>query len=83
MVDNILLGLQTALSPENVLWCFVGVLAGTVIGLLPGLGSSTGVAVLIQRLRTDRDRAYASFQPALARLDAIGFAGLVQELAES
>ncbi|MGH3317309.1 MAG: tripartite tricarboxylate transporter permease [Nocardioidaceae bacterium] len=47
MVDNILLGLQTALSPENVLWCFVGVLAGTVIGLLPGLGSSTGVAVLI------------------------------------
>jgi len=47
MVDNILLGFQTALSPENVLWCFVGVLAGTVIGLLPGLGSSTGVAVLI------------------------------------
>ena len=47
MIDNILLGLQTALSPENVLWCFVGVLVGTVIGLLPGLGSTTGVAVLL------------------------------------
>jgi putative tricarboxylic transport membrane protein len=47
MLDNLLLGLQTALTPENLLWCFVGVLAGTVIGLLPGLGSSTGVAILI------------------------------------
>jgi putative tricarboxylic transport membrane protein len=47
VIDNILLGLQTALSPENVLWCFVGVLVGTVIGLLPGLGSTTGVAVLL------------------------------------
>ncbi|MGH3355767.1 MAG: tripartite tricarboxylate transporter permease [Nocardioidaceae bacterium] len=47
MIDNVLLGFETALSPENLLWCFVGVLAGTVIGLLPGLGSSTGVAVLI------------------------------------
>src|SRR3954468_7332641 len=42
-----------------------------------------GVAVLIQRLRSERDRAYTTFQPALARLDEIGFAGLVQELAES
>ncbi len=47
MIDNLLLGAQTALTPENLLWCFVGVLVGTVIGLLPGLGSSTGVAVLI------------------------------------
>lgn len=47
MIDNILLGMQTALTPQNLLWCFVGVLVGTVIGLMPGLGSSTGVAVLI------------------------------------
>jgi putative tricarboxylic transport membrane protein len=47
MLDNVLMGFSTALSPENVLWCFVGVFVGTVIGLLPGLGSSTGVAVLI------------------------------------
>jgi putative tricarboxylic transport membrane protein len=47
MIDNLLLGLETALSVENLLWCLVGVLAGTVIGLLPGLGSTTGVAILI------------------------------------
>ena len=44
MIDNLILGFQTALTLENVLWCFVGVLLGTVIGLLPGLGSTTGVA---------------------------------------
>ncbi len=47
MIDNLVLGFSTALSPENLLWCFVGVFAGTVIGLLPGLGSTTGVAVLL------------------------------------
>jgi len=47
MLDNLLLGFQTALTPENVLWCFVGVLLGTVIGVLPGLGSTTGVAILL------------------------------------
>ncbi|MFC3493785.1 tripartite tricarboxylate transporter permease [Glycomyces rhizosphaerae] len=47
MFDNLLLGFQTALTWENLVWCFVGVLLGTVIGLLPGLGSTTGVAVLL------------------------------------
>ena len=47
MLENLLLGFQTALSVENVVWCFVGVLLGTVIGLLPGLGSTTGVAILL------------------------------------
>ncbi len=42
-----MLGFETALSPANVGWCFVGVLLGTVIGVLPGLGSTTGVAVLL------------------------------------
>lgn len=47
MLENLLLGFQTALTLENILWCFIGVLAGTIIGLLPGLGSTTGVAVLL------------------------------------
>ena len=47
MLDNLLLGFQTALTLENLLWCFIGVLMGTVIGLMPGLGSTTGVAILI------------------------------------
>ncbi len=47
MIENLLLGFETAVSPENMLWCFVGVLLGTVIGMLPGLGSTTGVAILL------------------------------------
>jgi len=47
MLDNLVLGIQTAFTFENLLWCFVGVLVGTVIGLMPGLGSTTGVAILI------------------------------------
>ncbi len=46
-MENVILGFETALSPENIMWCFVGVFMGTVIGLLPGLGSTTGVAVLL------------------------------------
>ena len=44
MVDNLLLGFETAFTPENLFWCFIGVFVGTVIGVLPGLGSTTGVA---------------------------------------
>lgn len=47
MWENLMLGFSTALTVENLLWCFVGVLVGTVIGLMPGLGSTTGVAILI------------------------------------
>jgi len=47
MLDNLVLGFQTALTVENLMWCFIGVLLGTIIGLLPGLGSTTGVAILI------------------------------------
>lgn len=47
MIDNLVVGFGAALTPENLLWCFIGVLLGTVIGILPGLGSATGVAILI------------------------------------
>ncbi len=47
MIDNLLLGFEAALSWQNLGWCFVGVLLGTVIGLMPGLGSTTGVAILL------------------------------------
>lgn len=47
MIDNLMLGLETAISPENLLWCAVGVVLGTLIGLMPGLGSATGVAILL------------------------------------
>jgi putative tricarboxylic transport membrane protein len=47
VLDNLVLGFSTALSLENLVWCFIGVLMGTIIGVLPGLGSTTGVAVLM------------------------------------
>lgn len=47
LLDQILLGFATAATPVNLAYCFIGVLLGTVIGLLPGLGSVTGVALLL------------------------------------
>jgi len=44
---NLLLGLQTALAPLNLLYCFVGVLLGTAIGVLPGLGPLATIAMLL------------------------------------
>ncbi|WP_255306738.1 tripartite tricarboxylate transporter permease [Actinobaculum suis] len=47
MLENLAIGFQTSLTADNLLWCFVGVLLGTVIGMLPGLGATTGVAIMI------------------------------------
>lgn len=40
-------GFATALSPMNLVYCFIGALVGTVIGVLPGIGPISGVAMLI------------------------------------
>jgi putative tricarboxylic transport membrane protein len=47
IIHNVLLGFSVALQPINLLYCFIGVLAGTLIGVLPGIGPVTGVAILI------------------------------------
>jgi putative tricarboxylic transport membrane protein len=44
---NVLMGFQVALSWQNLFFCFVGVTLGTLIGVLPGIGPVTGVAILI------------------------------------
>ena len=44
---NLALGLQVAVSPENLLYCLIGVLLGTLIGVLPGIGSSATIAMLL------------------------------------
>ncbi|WP_225984937.1 tripartite tricarboxylate transporter permease [Noviherbaspirillum aerium] len=43
----LLQGLGTALSPMNLAWGFVGCLLGTMIGVLPGIGSALTVAMLL------------------------------------
>ena len=47
MVDGILTGLQTAFSPVNLAMVFVGCFAGTFIGMLPGLGPVSAIALMI------------------------------------
>jgi len=44
---NLLLGFSVALTPVNLLWCLVGVVLGTVVGVLPGLGPAATIAMLL------------------------------------
>jgi len=47
MLDGILQGLNTAFLPINLLLLFVGCFAGTFIGMLPGLGPVSAIALMI------------------------------------
>ena len=38
---------MVALTPMNLIWVTIGGFLGTIIGMLPGLGPATGVAVLL------------------------------------
>ena len=45
--NSLLLGFSVALTPINLFWCLVGVLMGTVVGVLPGLGPAATIAMLL------------------------------------
>ncbi|WP_341909438.1 tripartite tricarboxylate transporter permease [Polaromonas sp. YR568] len=47
LISNLALGFETALSLQNLFYAFVGCLLGTLIGVLPGLGPSTTIAMLL------------------------------------
>lgn len=47
MLANIALGLEVALAPTALIYCFVGVLVGTFIGVLPGVGPLAAISMLI------------------------------------
>jgi putative tricarboxylic transport membrane protein len=40
-------GFGVALQPSNFLWCLVGVLAGNVVGALPGMGVMATISMLL------------------------------------
>jgi putative tricarboxylic transport membrane protein len=40
-------GFAVAFEPLNLLWCFVGVLLGTLVGIMPGLGPPATIAMLL------------------------------------
>jgi putative tricarboxylic transport membrane protein len=47
LIANIGLGFSTALTPVNLLYCLAGVFLGTLIGVLPGLGPTATIAMLL------------------------------------
>ncbi len=47
LVTNLGLGLQTAFTLTNLLYCLGGVFLGTLIGVLPGLGPTATIAMLL------------------------------------
>ena len=47
LLDNLALGFQTALTFQNLAYAFLGCLLGTLIGVLPGLGPSATIAMLL------------------------------------
>ena len=46
-IAHLALGFATALTPAHLLACFAGVALGTLIGVLPGLGPVTTIAILL------------------------------------
>jgi TctA family transporter len=47
LLNNLALGFATAASPYNLLFCFTGVILGTLIGVLPGIGATATIAMLL------------------------------------
>jgi putative tricarboxylic transport membrane protein len=47
LISNLSLGLSTAITPINLLYCLTGVFLGTLIGVLPGLGPTATIAMLL------------------------------------
>lgn len=47
LIHNLALGFAEAASITNLLYCFIGVLLGTLVGVLPGLGPVPTMAMLL------------------------------------
>src|SRR5256712_5240735 len=46
-IENLWMGFHIAITPFNLWMAVVGILLGTIIGVLPGLGGANGVAILL------------------------------------
>ncbi len=47
LIHNLSIGFGVALSLQNLMYCFFGVLLGTLIGVLPGIGPLATIAMLL------------------------------------
>ena len=50
-LTSLIEGFGTALTPQNLLYAFIGVLLGTAIGVLPGIGPAMTIALLLPLTR--------------------------------
>lgn len=47
LFDGLALGIASALTPENFMYCVLGVVLGTLVGVLPGLGALATISILL------------------------------------
>src|ERR1700682_2662150 len=47
ILSGLMQGFQVALTPANLMFCVVGVVLGTIVGVLPGLGPPATIAMLL------------------------------------
>ncbi|WP_119153511.1 tripartite tricarboxylate transporter permease [Caldimonas tepidiphila] len=47
ILSSLMTGLGSAMAPVTLLYCFVGVLLGTLIGVLPGIGALATISLLL------------------------------------
>src|ERR1700739_4692919 len=47
IIDHRWMGLGLAVSPLNLLYCLIGATVGTLVGVLPGIGPLTTIAMLL------------------------------------
>src|SRR5919204_6896720 len=46
-ITSLIYGFNIALQPQNLLYCFIGVTMGTLVGVLPGIGPTATIALLL------------------------------------
>ncbi|GGE27687.1 hypothetical protein GCM10011360_14890 [Primorskyibacter flagellatus] len=47
LIDGLSLGIDVALSRVNVAYCFLGVLIGTFVGVIPGVGALAAISMIL------------------------------------
>jgi hypothetical protein len=47
ILSNILSGFSIAMTATNLLWCLIGVMLGTLVGILPAIGPLAAISILL------------------------------------
>lgn len=47
LISNLLIGAGVVFTPTNLMFCFLGVLLGTLVGVLPGVGTLASLSILL------------------------------------